>query len=183
MRKKEHIYEEYLVSSAKLGDARALGQLFKLRGPKLLAHASRLLGNLDQAHDATQEAWVEILKGLPRLNDDRAFATWAYMITTRRCARMIKTLQSQRKLATGLKGEVDTTNPESGPDAADAHTVRNALSELPPDQRATVALFYLEDLSVAEVARALDIPTGTVKTRLMHARAKLKETLKGDWDE
>ncbi len=183
MRKKEHIYEEYLVSSAKLGDQRAFDLLYKLRAPKLFAHANRLLGNLDQAHDATQDTWVEILKGLPRLTDDRAFASWAYKITTRRCARMIKTQQSQRKLATGLKGEVTPPSPEPGPGAADAHTVRSALSELPPDQRATVALFYLEDLSVAEVAHALDIPTGTVKTRLMHARAKLKETLKGDWDE
>lgn len=183
MRKKEHIYEEFLVASAKLGDQTAMTRLVALRGPKLLAHATRLLGNVEQARDATQDAWIEILKGLKRLNDDRAFASWAYMITTRRCARIIKTTQSQRQVAQAVLSEENTSEAEKGPEAADAHTVRNAIKTLPANQQATVALFYLEDMSVTEVARALDIPNGTVKTRLMHARTKLKEALKGEWDE
>jgi len=58
--------------------------------------------------------------------------------------------------------------------------VRAALAALPRAQRATVALVYLEDLSVAEVATALNVPAGTVKTRLMHARRKLRAALEGD---
>jgi RNA polymerase sigma factor (sigma-70 family) len=55
-----------------------------------------------------------------------------------------------------------------------------ALAALPEVQRATVGLFYLEDLSVAEVAVALNVPAGTVKTRLMHARRTLRAVLEGD---
>ena len=183
MRKKEHIYEEYLVASAKLGDAHAMRRLVEFRGPKLMAHATRLLGDREQAKDATQDAWADILKGLVRLQDNRAFAAWAYRITTRRCGKLIRGLQASRKLAQDLPHETEWVTKDQGEDAADACTVRAALLQLPPDQRATMALFYLEDMSVADVAQALDIPAGTVKTRLMHARAKLKDILKGKLDE
>ncbi len=58
--------------------------------------------------------------------------------------------------------------------------MRRAIKTLPPEQQAAIALFYLEDMSVAEVAVALDVPAGTVKTRLMHARRKLRDALEGD---
>ena len=59
-------------------------------------------------------------------------------------------------------------------------TLRKALAKLPKEHRATIGLFYLEEMSVAEVAVALEIPVGTVKTRLMHARKKLRTTIEGD---
>lgn len=183
MRKPEHILEEFLVSSARLGDRAALSRLFALRGPRLLAHATRLLGDVEQARDAVQDAWVEIIKGLGHLRDDRAFASWAYQITTRRCARIIRGQQRQREIKAEFAATGETEAPDAGPQSAEAHLVRKALATLPPDQSATIALFYLEDMSVADVAKALDIPAGTVKTRLMHARQKLKETLKGVLDE
>ena len=58
--------------------------------------------------------------------------------------------------------------------------MQRAIQSLPHDQRATIALFYLEELSVAEVAVALDVPAGTVKTRLMHARHKLRAIIEGE---
>ena len=58
-----------------------------------------------------------------------------------------------------------------------------AIATLPRDQAATIALFYLEDMSVGEVSTALDVPVGTVKTRLMHARRKLRSVLEGDDDD
>ena len=183
MRKKEHIFEEFLVASAKLGDQRSLSSLVELRGPKLLAHATRLLGNSEQAKDVVQEAWVEILKGLPKLNEDRAFASWAYRITSRRCSKLIKSLQTQRNIKEVTALSAENSVPDRGGDTADAHVVRMALDALPPEQRATVALFYLEEMSIGEAALALDIPAGTVKTRLMHARSKLKDILKGKLDE
>jgi len=183
MRKPEHILEEYLVASAKLGDRGALARLFELRGPRLQAHASRLLGDVEQARDAVQDAWVEILRGLPNLKENRAFASWAYQITSRRCARIIKGLQKDRVVGAAVSTEAETVTQSVGAESADARVVREALSKLPPEQSATIALFYLEDMSVAEVSKALDIPIGTVKTRLMHARLKLRETLKGALDE
>ena len=70
----------------------------------------------------------------------------------------------------------------SSPDL-DSEKVRKAMAGLPPEQRAAIALFHLEEMSVAEVAVALDVPAGTVKTRLMNARRKLRAALEGDVNE
>jgi RNA polymerase sigma-70 factor (ECF subfamily) len=64
-----------------------------------------------------------------------------------------------------------------GERASDAARLARAIACLPPDQAAAIALFYLEDLTVAEIAVALATPPGTVKTRLMHAREKLRRSL------
>lgn len=180
---REKALEAYLVAAARTGDRRALAQLARLRGPRLLAHAARLLGDREGARDVVQEAWIEIIRGLGGLRDEAAFLPWALRIVTRRVAREIGRRGRRRALAVAIEAETQTSVPEAGPAAVEATRVRAALGSLPPDQAATVALFYLEDLTVAEVATALDVPVGTVKTRLMHARRKLRDMLEGDKNE
>ncbi len=182
-RGKDRILEEYLVASARLGVRSAAEQLVALRGPRLLAHAIRLMGDRDDAQDVVQEAWIEILRGLSGIRDDRAFPAWATRIVTRRAARMIAKKVKHRTLNRDLSAETQDWVEEDGPLSADARAVRDAIRELPPEQAATIGLFYLEDMRVAEVALAMDVPVGTVKTRLLHARHKLATLLKGDDDE
>ncbi|MEM6622696.1 MAG: sigma-70 family RNA polymerase sigma factor [Pseudomonadota bacterium] len=177
------IYEEYLVAGARLGDRYAIDRLVVHRGPKLFAHAMRLLGDRAEAEDVVQDAWIEILRGLADLRDERAFPAWAYRIVSRRAAKTIGGKIRQRTVAKDLGVGAETEAPEAGPAAADARAIRGAIATLPPDQAATIALFYLEEMTVTEVAAALDVPPGTVKTRLMHARTRLHEALKGDADE
>lgn len=183
MTAKERALEAWLVATARTGDRRAMARLVALRGPRLLAHATRLLGERETARDVVQDAWVEILRGLGGLRDERAFLPWALRIVSRRVAREIRRRQSGRRLATAIQAEADPLVNEAGPDEVDAAKVRAAMATLPPAQAATVALFYLEDLSVTEVATALDVPVGTVKTRLMHARARLRALLEGPDNE
>ena len=76
----------------------------------------------------------------------------------------------------GALAEVPEEQPAAG-DGIDRASLRKAIAALPPDQKSAIALFYLEEMSVAEVAVALNVPAGTVKTRLMHARRKLREAL------
>jgi RNA polymerase sigma factor (sigma-70 family) len=178
----DQIYDEYLVAAARDGDRGALERLAKRFGARLLAHAWRLTNDADMARDTTQDAWVEIIRGLPRLSDAAAFPAWAFRIVTRRCAKSIRRGQRRRLLSEALVNEAavdacviaDPTFPDDG------SSVAAAIATLPAEQRATVALFYLEDFSVAEIAVALGVPAGTVKTRLMHARRKLRAALKGD---
>lgn len=169
--------EAYLVAAARTGDRAAAERLVKLASPRLMAHAVRLLGEAEAARDVVQEAWAEILRGLAGLRADGAFLPWALRIVSRRVARAIRARQRDRRLAGEWAAEAETHAPEDGPGAVDAAKVRAALDGLPPGQKAAVALFYLEDLSVAEVAVALDVPAGTVKTRLMHARERLRAIL------
>jgi len=177
MKRQEKALEGYLVAAARAGDRRAWGRLVALRGPRLMAHAVRLLGEVEGARDVVQDAWVEILRGLAGLREVGAFLPWALRIVSRRVARVIRGRQGARRLAADYAADAEMSVPEAGPGAVDAARVRAAVAGLPADQAATVALFYLEDFSVAEVAVALDVPTGTVKTRLMHARAKLRTEL------
>ncbi len=174
---KEKALEAYLVAAARLGERASMAQLVNLRGPRLMSHAIRLLGDAEHARDVVQDAWIEILRGLGGLRDDAAFLPWALRIVTRRVARVIRSRQKDRKLAGDFAAEAETTTPEAGTNAVEAAEVRRAIASLPPDQAATIALFYLEDMSVAEVALALDVPVGTIKTRLMHARRKLRAIL------
>jgi len=180
-RTKEQLLDEYLVASARLGDRKAFDLLARRWGRKLLAHAWRLTGDIDLAREAAQDGWLEIVRGVGRLRDERAFPAWAYQIVTRRCARQVGRRRRDRDLgaAVALEPLVEAGPPETG-DPVAAARLRTALAALPQAQRAAVALFYLEDLSVAETAIALNVPAGTVKTRLMHARRSLRAVLEGD---
>jgi RNA polymerase sigma factor (sigma-70 family) len=181
-RDSERIYDEFLVAAAVAGDRPAMSRLVARWQPRFLRHAWRVLGDAERAKDMVQEAWVEILRGLGRLDDVAAFPAWAFRIVTRRCQR-----DFGRPVHESLDGDEDapawdapTPEHESGEFQADLSVVMEAISRLPGPQRAALALFYIEELSVAEIAIATDVPPGTVKTRLMHARNKLRAILEGD---
>lgn len=175
----DRLLDEYLLASARLGDRAAQEQLVKRWQPKLLAHAIRLTGESEGARDATQAAWAQILRSLGKLRDDRAFAAWAYRITSRACAREIGKSASQRRLKQAYASEPrdESTEPQEPSQMA---RLQQAIRQLPAGERAAIALYHFEEMRVAEVAVALDIPAGTVKTRLMNARRKLRKILEGD---
>jgi RNA polymerase sigma-70 factor (ECF subfamily) len=179
-RDSERIYDEFLVSAAKTGDRPALSRLVARWQPRLFRHAWRVLGDAERAKDATQEAWVEILRGLGRLDDVVAFPAWAYRIVTRRCQRRFQHAAREILEPESDQSESTAQTPQSasGEFVAELSNVLEAIRQLPPPQRAALALFYIEDLSVAEIAIATDVPPGTVKTRLMHARRKVRAILK-----
>ena len=173
------ILDEYLVAAARTGDRRAFGLLAGRWQGKLVAHGWRLTGDPEMARDAVQGAWVEIVRGLHRLADERAFPAWAYRIVSRRCAKQIGAAVRRREVAAKVAAGPEAEAP--APDAAiDSARLRSAIARLPAEQRSAIALFYLEEMSVAEVAVALDVPLGTVKTRLMHARRRLRGALEGE---
>ena len=181
LRDKKRILSEYLVVSAQTGDRRAFALLAKNWQPALLRHALRLSGDQDMARDILQDAWVDIVRGLPSLNDAAAFPAWAYRIVSRKCATAIRKIQRVRRTKEAIASE-----PVSVPDGecsvernADLAPITRAISNLSPEQKSVIALFYNEDLGVAEISIALSIPVGTIKTRLMHARRKIRLALEG----
>ena len=183
MRAREHTgraLDQYVAASARLGNAKAFELLVRRWNGKLAAHAWRLLGDTDLAREAVQEAWVEIVRGLPTLADPAAFPAWAYRIVSRRCFRLIGGIRRDRQLGEALALEPVETGSDGAGEQDARLRLRAAIAALPPEQGAAIALFYLEELSVAEVAVALDVPAGTVKTRLMHARRKLRSALEGE---
>jgi RNA polymerase sigma-70 factor (ECF subfamily) len=176
---KTRLYDEYLVLAVQTGECAAFDILARRWQPKLAAHAWRLLGEREAARDAVQESWLEIVAGLRGLRDPRAFPAWAFRIVSRRCARGVDAAIGRRRVAAELQAapSQSSADPE---EALDRERLTAAIRTLPPEQRAAIALFHFEELSVAETAVALDVPAGTVKTRLMHARRKLRAVLEGD---
>lgn len=174
---KARLFEAYLVAAARTGDAAARGRLVEAWQPRLIGHAWRLTGDSEMAREAVQDGWVEILRGLGGLRDELAFPAWALRIVTRRCRRLGGRRGRDRARETGLDDQMAATDRETGPDVLVRQHMRRAIDALPPDQRAALALVCLHELSVAEAALALDAPEGTIKTRLMHARRKLRDHL------
>lgn len=173
---RDRLLDDYLVLSAQSGSRAALGALVKRYHRRLVSHAWRLLGDRDLAEEAVQSAWIEVLKGLKSLRDERLFAAWAYRIVTRQAGQRIGRIVANRALQTGLADESAATTDPAEPDSPG---FARALAALPPQQRAAIALHYYEGLSIPEIAVALEVPAGTVKTRLMHARLRLKAALEG----
>lgn len=176
------IFDEYLVASARTGDRLAFQQLAENWQGRLMAHAFRLTGDHEMARDVTQESWVHIIKGLPKLQDSATFPAWAYRIVTRRAADSIRRIQRQRKTSAAYAAEPENTE-RSALDAearADTGPLNLAMGGLSEAQRIAVALYYIEEFSIAEIAAVQEVPAGTVKTRLMHARRKLRATLEGE---
>lgn len=175
------IYDQFLVMAVNTGDRAALARLVARWQPRLLGHARRVLGDGERAQDIVQDAWMQILRGLGSLDDVAAFPAWAFRVVSRCCYRQFRRPHLD---ATGPDdasscdfGMSGYTSAEIGSDMA---RVMAAIAALPPGQKAALALFHLEGMSVAQVAVALDVPPGTVKTRLMHARYKVRKHLEGD---
>lgn len=161
-------FDEYVVLLAQGGDREAFAKLAERWRPRHFAHARRLLGNHDAAADAVQEAWVGIVLGLRRLKRPELFPAWSFSIVTRRCQDRMR----RNGRSPPMDPDADPAAPDS--DAGEAADLRRALASLPPDQRAVVALFYLEGLTIPELAAAVNAPAGTVKSRLFHARRALR---------
>lgn len=172
--------EAVIIASARGGSRAAFEALARHWHARLVAHGFRLLQDRDLAAEAAQAAWLDIARGLRGLRDEQAFAAWAYRIVTRRCANLIRQRQGQRDLLAEMMAEPMlefTTEPYV--QGQDGQALQRAIALLPPGQRAALALHYFEEMSIAEVAVALAIPAGTVKTRLMHGRNQLRQLLEG----
>jgi RNA polymerase sigma factor (sigma-70 family) len=175
IRRVDQVFDEALVLYAQGGRREALERLASRWRPRHYAHARRLLGSADNAADAVQDAWVGIVRGLWRLKDPARFPAWSYAIVTRRCQDLLR--RRSRAMETPLDEIVEPHAPTKRDGIDD---LRVGLTALPREQRAAVALFYRDGFTVLEIAEALKIPVGTVKTRLFHARRTLRRYLVGD---
>lgn len=176
MRSRERVIDEMLVLAAQARQVEAFERLAARWHPRLLRHAWRLTGDLEGAHEASQDAWIAVARGLWRLKDPACFGPWALRIVSRRCADWIKRRQYSRQHTTELAAASQAQAPPGGQGDGGLR-VREALGRLGAEQRALLAMFYFEALTVTEIARVLEIPVGTVKSRLYYAREQMRAIL------
>lgn len=168
------IYDELLVTLYVGGDQRAGERLAKRWHPRLLRTARRMLGSDDLAQVAAQQSWVAILAAIGSLSDPARFAPWAFTILRRKCADAIRGEKKSRN-----RSSPDDPDTYSAPSEAldETFAVHQAIAALPADQRLSAHLFYIEGFTLTEIAEVQQVPVGTAKTRLFHARRKLKAAL------
>lgn len=172
----DRIFDELLVTQVWSGNRSAAERLAARWQPRLLRTARRLLGDDEIARGAVQDCWVAILNGIGSLKDPAKFAPWAFGILRRRCADAIRRAGKQRK----LEAQTEPSERSENPRAEDGLAIRQAFAALPAEQRLTAHLFYVEGLTLGEIAIAAEVPLGTAKSRLFHARLRLKAALEGE---
>ena len=171
----EQLVDAMLVLRCQSGEVKAMETLVERWQKPLWRHAYRLTGNEDAAWDTVQEAWIGIVRGLMRLEDPECFRRWAYRIVTHKATDWIRRNRQTRHRSREL--DANTTPARIDPSPGPAEEAQRLLARVPFDQRTILALRYVDDCSTAEIAEILDIPEGTVKSRLHHARLELKQYL------
>lgn len=171
------VKDELLVLRAQGGDHDALAELVERWQDRLGRFAHYRTGHAEVARDVLQEAWMSIAAGLSKLDDPARFGHWAYRIVGNKCADWLRRLKHAREFEdqarnTVREGAIDADSGES-----EILKLRAALRTLPADDATILALHYLDEMGIADIGRYLDVPAGTVKSRLHYARNRLKEVL------
>jgi len=162
-----------LVAKARSGELDAFESIVRARTEAVYRLTFAILGNEADARDATQETFVAAWRHLPRLREPERFEAWLQRIAVNAARMTLRARGRRRVREIPASAVVLATQPsQPGPDG-DAWVLDRAMRRLPFDQRAILALHYLEGRSVAELGDVLRIPTGTVKSRLFTARRAL----------
>lgn len=167
-----------LVERARRGDRDAFADLATVAGNRLYALAHRILRDRELAGDATQQVLVKIWRQLPTLREVDRFEAWSYRLLVNACR---DELRRQRRIPSALyllPG--DDIVADASLSVADRDQLERAFLRLSADQRTVVILQYYLDLSMPEIASALDLPIGTVRSRLHYARRGLRAALDAD---
>jgi RNA polymerase sigma-70 factor (ECF subfamily) len=166
-----------LVARSLEGDSRAFDGLVQRYYRPLFTVAFRMLGNRDDAADATQNAFLKIHQGLARFDGNRRFFSWIYRILVNECLNVrrdrkpFEPLGEDFAAAGSTHGQLETSEQR--------RLVQSAILALPADYRAVIVLRHFAEMSYEDMSAALEIPVRTVRWRLHAARRQLAQRLEG----
>ena len=181
--------DEVLIRKAQQGDRSAFDLLVSKHEKRAYQYAFRLTSNQDDASDIVADAFVRVYNALQNFKGNSAFTTWLFRILTNCYLDQRKKEKNKQHLS--LEGIMQTETGEmerqiedesDGPEEklernAREESIRNAIRQLPDYQQAMLVMYHVENLSYEEMAESLDLPLGTVKSRLNRARLSLRELL------
>ena len=167
---KQRAYSEWLVLRCQQGDSAAFKELVAQWDQRLLLYGIRRLEDPEAARDATQECLLAVSKGLGKLNDPGAFPKWLFQIMERRCADSLRKKIRDREVIAE-----SATAPELGKEdnVENEVSVANLLKGYDPAVQLVLQLHYRDGFTINEIAEIINVPPGTVKSRLFYARKSL----------
>lgn len=173
------VSDQDLLTQHVAGDPDAFGELVRRHRDRLWAVALRTLGDREEAADAVQDALVSAFRAAHTFRGRSAVTTWLYRITVNACLDRARRTASRKTAPVDDADRLDQLmepheSAEAPAERQDLHReLLGALATLPVEQRAALVLVDMEAYPVAEAARILDVPTGTVKSRCARGRARL----------
>lgn len=171
--------EQDILRRAQQGDSEAFRQLVEAYQTQVYRLALRMCG-ADGADDVTQDAFVAAWRVLPNFRSDCRFSTWLYRLTTNAAIDYLRREKRHRTAGDIAELELPDDAPtmqELSERAETQSRVRRALSRLSDEHRQVLLLRYMQELDYGEIAAALEVSEGTVKSRINRAKARLRELL------
>jgi len=181
MKKPTNITDGDLVIAYQSGDLKALSVLVKKWHVSFCKLAYWYVKDADVAKDIAQESWTIIIRKLNELKEPKKFKSWAISVVNRRAIDWIRAQRNEDKKLHRFYDE-RSSKVQIDDDGSHRQELRkrllNSIYELSDDQQAVIKLFYMQNYSLKEISTLLEISVGTAKSRLFHAREKLKTILK-----
>ncbi|QDP38927.1 RNA polymerase sigma factor SigW [Radiobacillus deserti] len=177
------------IKQVKKGDHAAFEDVVTFYQNKVYQICFRMIGNKHEAEDLAQEAFIRAFVNIQSFDSTKKFSTWLYRIATNVSIDRIRKKKPDYYLDAEVKGtegldmysqlSSDQPLPEEELESLEMQTyIQNEIMALPPKYRSVIALRYLDELSLLEISEILDIPVGTVKTRIHRGREALKKRLR-----
>jgi RNA polymerase sigma-70 factor (ECF subfamily) len=172
------LQDELLLLQCQQGDVVSFDRLVRRWQQPLMNYAYRLTGDWAVAQDIVQETWLVVIRGLITLKDVARFRAWLFRIASHKCQDHWRRRRTGQQVAEELQKQSDAAAVSPNVERSD---IDAAFRRLPLESRTVLALMYLEDFSIGEIADMLSLPEGTVKSRLFHARQQLRQLLEKDY--
>jgi RNA polymerase sigma-70 factor (ECF subfamily) len=171
--------DELLALRCQLGEAGAFDDLVGRWHQPLWRYVRRLTGDEDAAAETVQDVWLRVLRAIARLRDPARLRAWLFGIARRAVMDRLREQYAVAQAGAELDASgLDVVAEEEDADLeAELAQMRRELLRLPVLEREALTLFYLDELSLAEIAAVLAVPVGTVKSRLFRARRALREQM------
>ncbi|TME30680.1 MAG: sigma-70 family RNA polymerase sigma factor [Chloroflexi bacterium] len=170
--------ERSMVEQAKLGDREAFTRLAFELSDHLFAVAHRILRDFDAAGDALQVTLLRIWRDLPSLRDPDRFEAWAYRVLLRACQDQLRRQNRQPRTLHLLAADAIAADPALA--IVNREQLDRAFRTLTTEQRAAIVLQYYRDMSLPQIAEVLQVPIGTVRSRLHYAKRALRSAIDAD---
>lgn len=170
------VRDEWLVVRCQLGEREAFDELVARWHPALWRYAVKFTNDAEAAGDVVQDVWLRAVRGLSGLRDAARFRAWLFGIARRVLMDRLRVRYAEPS-AEPIDG-LEVAEPPGPPDREDdLAQLEGEIASLPPYEREVIVLFYLNELSLTDIAEIAGIPVGTVKSRLFRARRLLRHQM------